>query len=93
MYAAETWGDLTDISEKILLLERQALKRCLAVKSSTPDNLLNIELDRADIVATLRDRQHNFYRKLLSLDEDSAVVLDVLELCKDLAIVKYYETL
>ena len=93
LYAAETWGDLTNIGEKILLLERQALKRCLAVKSSTPDDLLYIELDRADIVASLRDRQHNFYRKLLSLDEDSAVILDVLELCKELAIVKYYESL
>ena len=36
---------------------------------------------------------HNFYRKLLSLDTDSAVVLDVLKLCKELAIVKYYEGL
>ena len=93
LYAAETWGDLTSVSEKILQLERQALKRCLAVKSSTPDNLLYIELDRADIVANLKDRQHNFYRKLLSLDTDSAVVLDVLKLCKELAIVKYYEGL
>ena len=93
LYAAETWGDLTSVSEKILLIERQALKRCLAVKSSTPDDLLYIELDRADIVSTIKDRQHNFYSKLLSLDEGSAVVLDVLELCKELTIVKYYQGL
>jgi hypothetical protein len=93
LYAAETWGDLTSITDKILQTERKALKRCLAVKSSTPDDLLYIELDRADIVANIRDRQHNFYRKLLSLDEDSAIILDVLKLCKELAIVKYYEGL
>ena len=93
LYAAETWGDLTKIAEKILLMERQALKRCLGVKSSTPNNILYIELDRGDIVATIKDRQYKFYRKLLSLDEGSAVILDVLELCKELAIVKYYEQL
>ena len=93
MYAAETWGDVTDISEKILKIERKALKRCLGVKSSTPDHLLYIEVNRADIVASIRDRQHKFYRKLLSLDEGSAIILDVLELCKELAIVKYYQEL
>ena len=36
LYAAETWGDITTVSEKILQMERQALKRCLRIKSSTP---------------------------------------------------------
>ena len=92
-YAAETWGDVSKIREKILLVERKALKRCLGVKSSTPNDLLYIELDLADIVASIRDRQHKFYQKLLSLEEGTAIVLDVLEMCKDLAIVKYYEEL
>ena len=93
LYGGETWGDLSAISEKVLKEERQALKRILGVKSSTPNNLLYIELDRADIVATIKDRQFNFFHKLLSLDEDSAIVLDVLELCKDLNIVSYYHNL
>ena len=93
LYAAETWGDLTNISEKILQIERKALKRCLGIKSSTPNDLLYIELDRADVIAAIRDRQHNFYRKLFELEEGSAVVLDVLEMCKELEIVKYYEDL
>ena len=93
LYAAETWGDVAAISDKILQIERKALKRCLGVKSSTPEHLLYIEVNRADIVASIRDRQHNFYRKLLSLDEGSAIILDVLEMCKELAIVKYYQEL
>ena len=51
----ETWGDLSAISEKVLKEERQALKQILGVKSSTPNNLLFIELDRADIVGTMKD--------------------------------------
>ena len=93
LYAAETWGNVTSIKEKILQLERQGLKRCLGVKSSTPNDILYIELNRADIVATIKDRQHKFYRKLLTLTEGSAIILDVLELCKELEIVKYYEEL
>ena len=91
--AAETWGDISTIKEKILQVERKALKRCLGVKSSTPTDLLYIELDLADIVASIRDRQHKFYQKLQSLEEGTAIVLDVLEMCKELAIVKYYEEL
>ena len=81
-YAAETWGDISTIKEKILQVERKALKRRLGVKSSTPTNLLYIELDLADIVASIRDRQHKFYQKLQSLQEGTAIVLDVLEMCK-----------
>ena len=92
-YAAETWGDVSTIKEKILQVERKALKRCLGVKSSTPNDLLYIELDLADIVASIKDRQHKFYHKLQSLEEGTAIVLDVLEMCKDLAIVRYYEEL
>ena len=93
LYGAETWGDITSVSEKILLFERQALKRCLGVKSSTPDNLLYIELNRADIVSSIRDSQCRFFLKLLSLEDDTAVVRDVLELCRELTIVKYYQNL
>ena len=69
------------------------MKRILCVKSSTPSNLIYIELDRADIVAVTQDRQHNFITKLLSLEEDSAIVLKVLELCQDLTIVRYYQNI
>ena len=93
LYAAETWGDMTAVSERILQIERKALKRCLGIKSSTPNNLLYIELNRADVIATVKDRQHKFYQKLFALEEGSAVILDVLELCKELTIVKYYEEL
>ena len=93
LYAAETWGDMTMTKEKILQTERQALKRILCVKSSTPNDLLYIELNRADIVANIRDRQQKFYRKLLSLEEGSAIILDVLDMCKELELVKYYEEL
>ena len=93
LYGAETWGDITSVSEKILLFERQALKRCLGVKSSTPDNLLYLELNRSDIVASIRDSQCRFFLKLLSLEDGTAIVRDILELCKELSIVKYYQNL
>ena len=87
------WYDLTSIKEKILLLERKALKRCLCVKMNTPDNLLYIELNRADIVASIRDRQYKFFQKINTLDNNSAVVRNIIELCEDLDIVKYYKNL
>ena len=69
------------------------MKRCLGVKSSTPDDIIYIELNRGDIVASIKDRQCKFFQKLFTLEEGSAIILDVLELCKELAIVKYYEDL
>ena len=44
-------------------------------------------------MVSIRDSQCRFFLKLLSLEDDTAVVRDVLELCKELSIVKYYQNL
>ena len=52
-YCAETWFEIDAVSDVMLQLERQALKRCLGVKASTPDDILYAELDRPDIVSII----------------------------------------
>ena len=91
-YCSETWYEIDSISKEILLMERQALKRCLGVKSSTPDDILYIELNKATMVNTIKDRQHRFFAKLATLD-GYAIVCDILDMCADLDVVQYYNQL
>ena len=93
-YCAETWFEIDAVSEVMLLLERQGLKRCLAVKRSTPDDILYTELNRPDIVSVMKDRQYNFFCKLANLD-GSAIVCDILTMCAaaDLEVIRYYNSL
>ena len=93
-YCAETWFELDAVSDVMLLLERQALKRCLGVKASTPDDILYTELDRPDIVSSTKERQYKFFCKLANLD-GSAIVCDILTMCAaaDLDVIRYYNSL
>ena len=93
-YCAETWFELDAVSDVMLLLERQALKRCLGVKASTPDDILYTELDRPDIVSSTKERQYKFFCKLANLD-GSAIVCDILDMCAaaDLDVIRYYNSL
>ena len=93
-YCAETWFEIDAVSEVMLLLERQGLKRCLGVKASTPDDILYTEVDRPDIVSTIKERQYNFFCKLANLD-GSAIVCDILDMCAaaDLDVIRYYNSL
>ena len=93
LYGVETWWDIESYREKILLIERKALKRCLGVKSSVPNNILYVELNRADIIANICDRQYKFYQKIIKLGEDEAVVKNLVKLCSQLDIIKHYERL
>ena len=93
LYGVETWWEIDSFREKVLLIERKALKRCLGVKSSTPNNILYIELNKADIISTICDRQYQFFQKLSDLTEEEAVVKHVVNLCKHLDIIKHYEGL
>ena len=93
LYGAETWGNVDEFKEKLLLEERKALKRCLGVKQSTPDDILYIEVNRPDIEAVIKDRQHNFYKRVTSLEENNAVIRTVIRMCQNIDIVKYYNEL
>ena len=91
-YCSEAWYEIDAVSEEMLLMERQALKRCLGVKSSTPDDIVYTELDLANIVNNIKERQHHFFRKLAEL-EGAAIICDILDMCAELDVVKYYNSL
>ena len=91
-YCSETWYVIDSVSEEMLLIERKALKRCLGVKSSTPDDMIYTELNRSNIINAIKDRQHTFFNKLPDL-EGSAIVCDILDMCAELDVVQYYNLL
>ena len=88
LYATETWWKVDSFKYKLLQVERKALKSCLGVKSSTPNDLLYVELNRADIIATLQDRQYGFFHSLNILNRDDALVKNVMELCNNVEIIR-----
>ena len=77
LYSCEVWINLPNLSEQLLGIERKALKSCLGVKQSTTDDIIYLELNKADIVSTILDRQLNFYTKLMKHDQNSAIVIGV----------------
>ena len=64
LYSVEAWGDVKQFEDKLIRIEREALKRCLGGKSETSNDLVDVELNKADIIATIKDRQQNSTRKL-----------------------------
>ena len=71
LYSCEVWGEIGDkLAEKILKVGKKALKPCLGVKISTPDDVIYSELNKADI---LTDRQYKFFNKFISLDASNAI--------------------
>ena len=93
LYAVETWWEIESYKEKVLLIERKALKRCLGVKSNVPNSVVYVELNKADIISTICDRQYDFFQKLSELTEDQAIVKSIMNLCSHLGIIKHYEGL
>ena len=93
LYGVEAWWNIDAFREKILLIERKGLKRCLGVKSSTPNDIVYIELNKADIISNILDKQYNFFQKISNLSEDEAVVKNIVNMCAHLDIVKHYQEL
>ena len=93
LYAVEVFGDISCVEKKLRLAEQKALRSILQVKNGTAIDLLYNEIKRPDIVSRIKDSQYKFYQKVLSLDEEEAVVKSILGLCKDTPIVRYYESL
>ena len=58
LYGAEAWWKIDARSDKILKLERRLLKAVLGVKANTPDDILYLEINRPDIIAITKQRQH-----------------------------------
>ena len=98
LYSAEAWSNISKhIEEKILKIEREALKQCLGVKTGTTNDLIYIELNKADIIANIKERQKNFYEKVLKFEPEDAVVKSIWNMCKNdertNSFTNYYEIL
>ena len=100
LYSSEAWGDIDFISDDLKKIEKKALKSCLGVKLRTPDDIVYQELNIPDIVSTTKDRQFNFMKRFMQLDEDSAVAKKVWNLyCYEMSkrdcssFSEYYSTL
>ena len=93
LYGVETWWKIDDVSKQLLLLERKLLKCILCVKNNTPDDILYLELNKPDIIATVKSRQYSFYSKLLMLQDTDAVSRKILTLHRQLPICRYYDDL
>ena len=65
----------------------------MRVKSGTTNDLIYHELRRGDIISKIKDRQHNFYHKLILLSEEEAIVKTVINICCDTNIIAYYKNL
>ena len=77
LYSCEAWGDISHLGNMLLAMERKALKACLGVKKSTPNSILYVELNRADIIAIIGHRQYSFYQCFLELDESESIAKQI----------------
>ena len=93
LHGCECWPTIDEVSDNVLALERKLLKHILQVKPSTPNAIIYTELGRCDMMATIKVRQKNFYRNCRKLTEEEAVMRSILEMCKHLPMVLYYENL
>ena len=93
LYGVETWGHVSCIEKKLLDIEMKALKSILKVKISSTNDFILHELRRCNITANIKDQQFKFYKKVLALPRGGAVVSDIISLCKNASLVKYYSKL
>ena len=83
IYSSEAWGDISFFKEELLLIEKKALRAIVCVKSSTPDNIVFAELNKADIMATIHQRQYNFFKKFLQLSPHESTTRSIWELYRE----------
>ena len=93
LYGVETWWNIDEFAEKISLIERKAIRRCLGVKQSTSNDIIYSKINKPVLISMIKDRQHMFFNKLNDLTEDEAIVKSILQLCNDSEPIKYYRNL
>ena len=79
------------IENKMLRIEQDA--RILRVKSGTSNDLVYFELDRPDVASLIKERLFCFFKKLLKLNNDEAVVRNIFNICNALEITIHYSSL
>ena len=94
LYGAETWWDFEPVYDELLQMERTAIKKCLGVKQSTPEDLLYIEINHTDIVSCMKDRQFSFFKKIYALNADEALVKQYIDtFYEESPMIQYYKHL
>ena len=93
LYGAEAWWKVDDVSENILKLERKLLKAVLCANQSTPHDIVYLELNRPDIVAIVKQRQHSFFKRLNSLNSDDSICKKLVDRFRNLPVCTYYDRL
>ena len=90
LYGVEAWGDTSHLENQLLTTEMKTLKVILKVKCGATSDLVLHGLRRCIIVAKIKDRQFNFYKKMLELPPGDAVVKEMMNICKDSKTINYY---
>ncbi len=91
LYTCEAWGDLTEFADDLVVIEHELVKRAIGVKKTACNDTLYYELQRPNIIANIKDKQHAFFKKMLQLsEEEEAIIGHIIHLCKDSSIINYY---
>ena len=69
------------------------IKTIMKVKTGTTNDLVLHELRRGDIVCRIKDRQYKFFKKLSEVESCDAIVNQVIKICKNNKMIKYYQNL
>jgi hypothetical protein len=93
LYGSEAWGDIKCIEKQLAKMELKALKAILKVKSGTTNDIVFHELRRCSFLANVKDRQYEFYNKIIEMAAGKAIVQLIIEICKDTKFLKYYRNL
>ena len=64
LYSCEARVNLDNLKKGLLLIERKALKACLGVKQGTPEDIIYVKINTADIISSIYRRQLNFIENL-----------------------------
>ena len=81
LYSSEAWGNLTEIESELRSMEQKALKCCLGIKSGTTNDITYFEINKPDIIASIKDRQHSFGMKIRNLGPGEALVKEIWNFC------------
>ena len=81
LYSAEAWGDLSLVEKSLLATERKALKSILGIKSGTSNDIVYHEINQPDIIASIKDRQFKFAKKIKQLGPGEALMKEIWDMC------------
>ena len=81
LYGIEALGNFECVHDKLLQIKMSALKSILKVKKGTSTDLVHFERRRPNIISRIKDIQHKFFERIVSIDDESAIVKSFIRLC------------